>query len=186
MQELADAQLKVTKFKKKFVQVFQDVPIDPNARNRMLFTICIIRKRTVSATTTTKDWFSSAGLAHGSDPRVQPSEDDQVLNDAARNSRKRARRSGDETVKTFSIMFPNLETLNWISELVGFIGPMLWQDTRLGEAQHKVAKARKRLTNGHNDTRDILLVVFPILLTAVLLSWPSNSTTKNDFSSVMA
>jgi hypothetical protein len=117
--------------------------------------------------------FPPAGLAHGRDPRVQPSEDDQALNDAARrDSRKRARRSGDEAVKTFSIQFPNLETLNWISELVGFIGPMLWQDTRLGEARHKVAKARKQLTNGHNDARGILLVVFPTLLTAILCRGP--------------
>ena len=36
-QELADAQLKVSKFKEKFVQVFRDVPIDANAPDRMLF-----------------------------------------------------------------------------------------------------------------------------------------------------
>jgi hypothetical protein len=101
---------------------------------------------------------------------VQPSEDNRSLTDAAEASRKRARRSGDESVKTFSIQFPNLETLNWISQVVEFIGPMSWQDTRLGEARHKVAKARKQLTNSHNDARDILLVVFPTLLTADLCS----------------
>ena len=84
-------------------------------------------------------------------------------------SRKRARYSEtrNKPTKFFSVEFPNLETLNWIGEQVRFIGPLQWQDTRLGEARHSNAKSRKRLTNGHNDARDILLVVCDCVLSKV-------------------
>ena len=116
-------------------------------------------------------------MANNSSPQVQPSEEYQALNDADRSSRKRARRSTNETVRTFSVQFPNLETLNWISELVQFIGPMIWQDTRLGEARHMTVKACKQLTNGHNDARDLLIKVFGLLQ----LQLPSISPSKDNF-----
>ena len=85
--------------------------------------------------------------------------------------RKRSRRSAanNQSPKCFSVEFPNLETLNWIAEQIRFIGQLQWQDTRLGEARHNNAKNHKRLTNNHNDARDILRLVCGCFLTQYLL-----------------
>lgn len=70
-----------------------------------------------------------------------------------------ARPDGEDTVH-LSMEFPNnLETVEWLEEQVKFLGPLIYQDTRLGEARHRDAKIRKRIVSGRNDWADILRVV---------------------------
>ena len=72
-----------------------------------------------------------------------------------------------------SMEIPNLETADWIKDQVIFLGPLIYQDTRLGEARHRDTKARKRIVSGRNDWADILRVVRdPIISVRCILSIP--------------
>lgn len=58
-----------------------------------------------------------------------------------------------------SFVFPNFKTCKHWAELIWFLGPPEFQDTKPWEQQHLVAKRMCACTNQHNITQDVLIKV---------------------------
>jgi hypothetical protein len=67
---------------------------------------------------------------------------------------------GEGEVK-LSFSFPNFETCEHWAELIRFLGPPEFQDTKLWEQRHLAAKRMCARTNKRNITRDVLVKVRP-------------------------
>ncbi len=67
---------------------------------------------------------------------------------------------GEGEVK-LSFSFPNFKTCKHWAKLIQFLGPPEFQDTKLWEQQHLMAKHMCTRTNKHNITCNILIKVRP-------------------------